>query len=129
VLTGNVTEFLDPIFSSGVMFATVSSHLAAQQVIKKLQGGTVNWDKDYTKVIQQGVDTFRTYVMAWYDGTLEKIFFAERADLEIKRQICSVLAGYVWDQTNPYVRDHGTALKRLAKLIDVSQRIETTLKP
>jgi flavin-dependent dehydrogenase len=127
VLTGNVTEFLDPIFSSGVMFATVSSHLASQQVIKKLQGNTVNWDTDYTKVIQQGVDTFRTYVMAWYDGTLEKIFFAKKADPEIKRQICSVLAGYVWDQTNPYVRDHERALKRLAKLIDVSQRMETTL--
>src|SRR5690606_27456877 len=30
VLTGNVTEFLDPIFSSGVMFATVSAHLAGK---------------------------------------------------------------------------------------------------
>jgi flavin-dependent dehydrogenase len=124
VLTGNVTEFLDPIFSSGVMFATVSSHLASKLVIKKLKGGDVNWDEDYTKVIQQGVDTFRTYVMGWYDGTLEKIFFAKKPDLEIKRQICSVLAGYVWDQNNPYVRDHERAIKRLAKLIDVQQRIE-----
>ena len=55
VLTGNVTEFLDPIFSSGVMFATVSSHLASQLVIKKLKGDNVNWDSDYTKIIQQGV--------------------------------------------------------------------------
>jgi flavin-dependent dehydrogenase len=124
VLTGNVTEFLDPIFSSGVMFATVSSHLASQLVIKKMKGEHVNWDEDYTKAIQQGVDTFRTYVMAWYDGTLEKIFFAKKPDLEIKRQICSVLAGYVWDQNNPYVRDHERAIKRLAKLIDVQQRME-----
>jgi flavin-dependent dehydrogenase len=125
VLTGNVTEFLDPIFSSGVMFATVSSHLASKLVIRKLKGETVNWDEGYTKVIQQGVDTFRTYVMAWYDGTLETVFFARKPDLEVKRQICSVLAGYVWDQENPYVRDHEKALKRLAKLIDVQQRIET----
>lgn len=124
VLTGNVTEFLDPIFSSGVMFATVSSHLASKMVIKKLNGEKLDWDNDYTKVIQQGVDTFRTYVMAWYDGTLEKIFFAKKPDLEIKRQICSVLAGYVWDQNNPYVRDHERALKRLAKLIDVQERLE-----
>jgi flavin-dependent dehydrogenase len=124
VLTGNVTEFLDPIFSSGVMFATVSSHLASKLVIKKMKGENVNWDGEYTKVIQQGVDTFRTYVMAWYDGTLEKIFFAKKPDLEIKRQICSVLAGYVWDQNNPYVRDHERAIKRLAKLIDVQQRME-----
>lgn len=125
VLTGNVTEFLDPIFSSGVMFATVSSHLASKMVIRKLKGDAVDWDEDYTKVIQQGVDTFRSYVMAWYEGTLEKIFFAKNPDLAIKRQICSVLAGYVWDQTNPYVRHHATALKRLAKLIDVQQRLES----
>jgi flavin-dependent dehydrogenase len=127
VLTGNVTEFLDPIFSSGVMFATVSSHLASKLVIKKLRGETVNWEEEYTKLIQQGVDTFRTYVMSWYDGTLEKIFFAKKPDLEIRRQICSVLAGYVWDENNPYVRDHERALKRLAKLIDVQDRLETAL--
>ena len=125
VLTGNVTEFLDPIFSSGVMFATVSSHLASKLVIRKLKGELVDWDNDYTNFIRQGVDTFRTYVMAWYDGTLEKIFFSKNPDPEIKRQICSVLAGYVWDQDNPYVRDHAVSLKRLVKLIDVQERIST----
>jgi flavin-dependent dehydrogenase len=125
VLTGNVTEFLDPIFSSGVMFATVSSHLASRLVIQKLKSEPVDWDKDYTNFIRQGVDTFRTYVMAWYDGTLEKIFFSKNPDPEIKRQICSVLAGYVWDQKNPYVRDHAVALRRLVKLIDVSERLSS----
>jgi hypothetical protein len=123
VLTGNVTEFLDPIFSSGVMFATVSSHNASQLVIKKLQGEKVDWDVDYTKFIQQGVDTFRTYVMAWYDGTLEKIFFAENPDLEVKRQICSVLAGYVWDQNNPFVREHDTALDKTARIIRYQDKV------
>ncbi|AYB34943.1 NAD(P)/FAD-dependent oxidoreductase [Chryseolinea soli] len=124
VLTGNVTEFLDPIFSSGVMFATVSSHTASKMVIRKLKGENVDWDNDYTNFIRQGVDTFRTYVMAWYDGTLEKIFFSKNPDPEIKRQICSVLAGYVWDQSNPYVKDHAGSLKRLAKLIDVRERLD-----
>jgi flavin-dependent dehydrogenase len=125
VLTGNVTEFLDPIFSSGVMFATVSSHIASKLVVRKLRGEGVDWDNEYTKVIQQGVDTFRTYVMAWYDGTLEKIFFAKDPDLEVKKQICSVLAGYVWDESNPYVKEHERSVRRLAKLIDVRERLET----
>jgi flavin-dependent dehydrogenase len=124
VLTGNVTEFLDPIFSSGVMFATVSSHIASQLVIRKLNGEEVDWEEGYTRVVQQGVDTFRTYVKAWYDGTLEKIFFAKEQDVEIKKQICSVLAGYVWDGNNPYVKEHERAVKRLAKLIDVRERLE-----
>lgn len=123
VLTGNVTEFLDPIFSSGVMFASVSSHLAATLVVKKLKGETVDWDAEYTKVIRQGVDTFKTYVMAWYDGTLEKIFYSKESRESIKRQICSVLAGYVWDQENPYVRDHANELKRLARIIEANEKL------
>lgn len=119
VLTGNVTEFLDPIFSSGVMFATVSSHLASKMVIRKLKGEVVDWDNDYTNFIRQGVDTFRTFVMAWYDGTLETIFFSAETDSNVKRQICSVLAGYVWDQSNPFVRSHEKAIKGLARLIRV----------
>ena len=125
VLTGNVTEFLDPIFSSGVMFATVSSQVASKLVIKKLMGEGVDWENDYTRVVQQGVDTFRSYVMAWYDGTLEKIFFAKKPDKEIKRQICSVLAGYVWDETNPYVSQHAFALQRLARIIDVREKLSS----
>jgi len=125
VLTGNATEFLDPVFSSGVMFATVSSHAASQLVVRKLKGEQVDWDNEYTHFIRRGVDTFRTYVMAWYDGTLEKIFYSKNPDPEIKRQICSVLAGYVWDQSNPYVRDHAGALKRLARMIDMQEKLSS----
>jgi flavin-dependent dehydrogenase len=117
VLTGNVTEFLDPIFSSGVMFATVSSHLASNLVVKKIRGEKVDWDADYTKVVQQGVATFRSYVSEWYDGTLDTIFFAQNKVKIIQRQICSVLAGYVWDTNNPFVRNHSTEIKNLAELI------------
>lgn len=117
VLTGNVTEFLDPVFSSGVTLATVSSQIAAKLVIKKLKGEEVDWDKDYMEVMMQGVNTFRSYVMAWYDGTLDTIFFADNQDPLIKSQICSVLAGYVWDISNPYVKDHASVLQKLARII------------
>jgi len=123
VLTGNVTEFLDPVFSSGVTLATVSSQTAAHLVIKKLQGENVDWEKDYTEVMMQGVNTFRSYVMAWYEGTLDTIFFADNQVAEIKSMICSVLAGYVWDDSNPYVKDHSTALIKLAKRIKLRDSI------
>lgn len=119
VLTGNVTEFLDPVFSSGVTLATVSSQVAAHLVIRKLNGDNIDWEKEYTEVMMQGVNTFRTYVMAWYEGTLDTIFFSDNQVADIKAMICSVLAGYVWDTNNPYVKDHSTALIKLSKLIKV----------
>lgn len=124
VLTGNVTEFLDPVFSSGVTLAAVSSQVAAHLVVRHLQGEPVDWEKEYTAVMAQGVETFRSYVLAWYDGTLQTIFFAKDQDPEIKRMICSVLAGYVWDTENPYVKDHDTALAKLAKNITLRDSIE-----
>jgi flavin-dependent dehydrogenase len=119
VLTGNVTEFLDPVFSSGVTLATVSSQMAAKLVIRKLKGETIDWQNEYTEPMMQGVNTFRSYVMAWYEGTLDTIFFADNQVPAIKSMICSVLAGYVWDKSNPYVKDHATALHKLAHLIGV----------
>jgi flavin-dependent dehydrogenase len=119
VLTGNVTEFLDPIFSSGVTLATVSSQKAANLVIRKLKGENVDWEQEYTTHLLQGVNTFRSYVMAWYDGTLDTIFFAEKQNHEVKKMICSVLAGYVWDMENPFVENHDVALQKLARTIEL----------
>lgn len=123
VLTGNVTEFLDPVFSSGVTLASVSSQLAAHLVIRKLNGEEIDWDAEYMQKMMKGVNTFRTYVMGWYDGTLDKIFFSEKQDVQIKNQICSVLAGYVWDDTNPYVQNHEKALQRLVRVIELEKTI------
>ncbi|GAO42087.1 NAD(P)/FAD-dependent oxidoreductase [Flavihumibacter petaseus] len=124
VLTGNVTEFLDPIFSSGVTLATVSSQNAAHLVIRKLKGEEINWEKEYMEPVMQGVNTFRTYVNSWYDGTLDKIFFAKKQDEEIKKKICSVLAGYVWDLENPFVKRSSYEVHKLARILDMRQIID-----
>ena len=126
VLTGNVTEFLDPIFSSGVTLATVSSQTAAHLVIKKLKGDAVDWEKEYMEPVMQGVNTFRTYVEAWYDGTLDTIFFADDPVQEIKNKICSVLAGYVWDMNNDFVKDAKTSVTKLARTIEARDKYNAT---
>lgn len=119
VLTGNVTEFLDPIFSSGVTLASVSAQIASKLVIKHLNGEAVNWDESYMQPMMQGIDVFRTYVNKWYDGTLYKIFFSEGRQPEIIGQICSVLAGYVWDTTNPFVVSREKNLNTLARFLEM----------
>ncbi len=118
VLTGNVTEFLDPIFSSGVTLASVSAQIAAKLVIQHLKGETVDWENDYMKRMQKGVDVFRTYVNCWYDGTLFNIFFTPDPNPEIMSQICSVLAGYVWDESNPFVKNHEKNLRTLGRFLE-----------
>lgn len=53
-------------------------------VSKKLKGEDVNWDEEYVKPILEGVETFRTYIERWYDGTLHEIFFSDQIDQSIK---------------------------------------------
>ena len=116
VLTGNSTEFLDPIFSSGVTFATESGILAGKLVSKQLTGEEIDWNLEYSTPILNGIDVFRTYIDAWYDGSLHKIFFSDNIDEKVKKQICSVLAGYVWDKSNPFVARHKQSVRNLANL-------------
>ena len=66
VLTGNSTEFLDPVFSSGVTFATESALLAAKLVTKQLNGTKVDWQQEYSEYILEGVNVFASYVKEWY---------------------------------------------------------------
>lgn len=117
VLTGNVTEFLDPVFSSGVTLASVSAQIAGKLVIRQLKGEQVDWENEYQKPMQRGVDVFRTYVNGWYDGDLFNIFFAENPNPEIMSQICSVLAGYVWDESNPFVKQHEKNMRTLSRYL------------
>lgn len=117
VLTGNSTEFLDPVFSTGVAFATESGIAAGKLASRQLKGENIDWDNEYVSHILDGVEIFRTYIEGWYDGSLHKIFFSEHVEKKVKEQICSVLAGYVWDISNPFVSRHKQSVKNLAKLL------------
>ncbi len=115
-LLGNAGEFLDPVFSSGVTIAMKSASLAAEVLDKQLAGQTVDWQQEFVEPLQKGVETFRTFVTSWYEGGLQDVVFFDRQQANIKAMICSILAGYVWDETNPYVKNSGPRLKTLAEL-------------
>jgi hypothetical protein len=46
-LTGNASEFLDPVFSSGMAFATESGMLAAKLALRQLNGEKIDWQRIY----------------------------------------------------------------------------------
>jgi flavin-dependent dehydrogenase len=105
-LLGNAAEFLDPVFSSGVTIALKSAILAGQALDRQFKGENVDWLADFEMPLKLGVDAFRAYVESWYDGSLQEIIFAQpQRATDVKRMIISVLAGYAWDQANPFVRD------------------------
>jgi len=123
VLCGNSTEFLDPIFSSGVTLATGSGLMAAKLIHKHLQGEKVDWLNEYENILRKGIDVFRSFVLSWYNGDMQTIFFAKEINPDIKRQICSILAGYVWDENNPFVKKHKTILKTLAQVVRINEPV------
>ncbi|WP_282081490.1 NAD(P)/FAD-dependent oxidoreductase [Aquimarina algiphila] len=116
-LTGNSAEFLDPVFSSGVTFATESGLLAAKLIVKELNNEAVDWQKKYADYIVEGTTVFSSYVKEWYTGNLQTVFFEGTNNPEIKKQICAVLAGYVWDKTNPFVKNHDRLIGTVAHVI------------
>jgi len=115
-LLGNAAEFLDPVFSSGVTIAMRSSSMAASVLDRQLRGETVDWDAEYAAPLKIGVETFRTYVEGWYDTSFQDVIYYENPQPEVKRMLCSILAGYAWDETNPYVADSRRRLAVLAEL-------------
>lgn len=102
-LLGNAGEFLDPVFSSGVTIAMKSASMATAVLDKQLKGETVDWQQDYSEPLQKGVKVFKAYVEAWYDGRFQDIIFGSAKNDKIVEMISSILAGYVWDEENPFV--------------------------
>ena len=115
-LLGNAGEFLDPVFSSGVTIAMKSATLAAPLVSKTLANQTVDWESQYALPLKIGVDTFRSYVSAWYEGSLQNIIFSKNHQPKTREMVCSILAGYAWDTENPFVEKPDRRLKALAQI-------------
>lgn len=115
-LLGNAAEFLDPVFSSGVTIAMRSASMAASVLHRQLSGEQVDWQEDFAVPLKRGIDTFRVYVEGWYDGSFQDVIYFPQASVEIRRMISSILAGYAWDEKNPYVAEPKRRLRVLAEL-------------
>lgn len=120
-LLGNAAEFLDPVFSSGVTIAMKSASMATDLLDRQFKGEKVDWETQFAEPLSYGVETFRSFVTGWYDGSLQDVIFYEKQEPSIRRMICSVLAGYVWDTKNPYTGPKsGQRLRALAQICKAS---------
>lgn len=109
-MAGNATEFLDPVFSSGVTLALESGNRAALLIDRTLKGETVDWENEYAAYMMKGINVFREFVGAWYDGRLQSIFAVTEKPEKIKRAVSSILGGYVWDDHNIFVKNPRNAM-------------------
>ena len=115
-LIGNAGGFIDPVFSSGVTIALKSASLAAAAVSNELGDSEVDWAEAFANPLNRGVETFRHFVSAWYDTSLQDVIFARSPNPRIRRMICSILAGYAWDEENPYVEQPQRRLRALSEM-------------
>lgn len=118
-LLGNAAEFLDPVFSSGVTIAMRSASMAAAVLHRQLQGERVDWQNEFAVPLKRGVDTFRCYVEGWYAGTFQDVIYHPGSSPEIRRMISSILAGYAWDERNPFVSEPKRRLRMLSEICAV----------
>ena len=115
-LLGNAAEFLDPVFSSGVTIAMRSASMAAGVLHRQLQGESVDWQTEFAEPLKRGVDTFRCYVEGWYAGTFQDVIYHPDSSPDIRRMISAILAGYAWDERNPFVAEPKRRLRVLSEI-------------
>ncbi|MGI0117115.1 NAD(P)/FAD-dependent oxidoreductase [Zooshikella sp. RANM57] len=115
-LLGNAGEFLDPVFSSGVTIAFKSAQLACDVLKRQFAGETVCWQQQFVEPLSGGINTFRAFVEAWYEGSLLPILCYPNKDSEVTAMVCSVLAGYAWDKRNLVVQDSQKFLRLISEL-------------
>lgn len=116
-LLGNAAEFLDPVFSSGVTIAFKSAELAIPQVLLELKGEPADWDAEFAIPLKQGVDVFRVFVEAWYDGGLQDVVLRyPEFDNDLSRMMVSILSGYAWSEKSPLVQKPVRTLRLLEEL-------------
>lgn len=115
-LLGNAGEFLDPVFSSGVTIALRSAATAVPLVLRQLANEQPDWQQEYSAPLRKGITTFRHFVEAWYDGRFQDIIFSNSRNSSITAMISAILAGYAWDEKNPYVAE---TLRRINVLREV----------
>jgi FAD-dependent halogenase len=66
MLAGDAGNFIDPIWSTGIMLATTSARLAARAIGGALRSGTAQAMAEYETTVQQLVGRYRQFIYFFY---------------------------------------------------------------
>ena len=92
---GDAAGFMDPIFSAGVYLAMYSGKLAAQAVLKSLQGNDDGSHrlKTYEKRVFRAMQFYWEMVEAFYTKPFMELFMEPRPKFNLPDAITAILAG------------------------------------
>jgi FAD-dependent halogenase len=66
MLAGDAGNFIDPVWSTGIMLATTSARLAARAIGESFRSGTSQALADYETTVQQLVGRYRQFIYFFY---------------------------------------------------------------
>lgn len=103
---GDAAGFLDPVFSSGFLFAVKTAEFIADQLHKNLELGTeaaIDIHQQSDALYQQGFKTMHLLIERFYCSNLvENLFFESDRHLGIKQEIVALIAGDLWCEGNAF---------------------------
>jgi flavin-dependent dehydrogenase len=115
LLAGDAGSFLDPVFSSGVMFALYAGIESAAAADAALARGDLRTETfaEYDRVQRKRYELVRRFVVGFYHPNFRDFFFSPTKRFGLVRAVTSVLAG-MW---SPRLKDR----LRLATLYGLAQ--------
>lgn len=104
---GDSGGFIDPLFSTGAHIAMDGGLYAAEAIDEALRQGDVSRARfaAWEKRVRTGADLFLHMVLAFYEGALEPLLFADKPHPFLRRAITSMLSGHVHDEDARWVRE------------------------
>ncbi|HKW60246.1 MAG TPA: NAD(P)/FAD-dependent oxidoreductase [Candidatus Dormibacteraeota bacterium] len=103
VLVGDAGRFVDPIFSTGVSIALNSSRLAAPDIIKALERGSLERSsfENFESTLGRGTRNWYRFISVYY--RLNVLFTAFIRDPRYRLDVLKLLQGDVYDEDEPEV--------------------------
>lgn len=118
-LTGDAAGFLDPVFSSGVCVALQTSEALAKAIALSLSNPALEAEAmaGFESVHRRALRSMGPFVETWYDGALKRVFYFKNKPPQVQAAITSLLAGELWNEANPVVREGAAWVRALDSMI------------